>query len=183
MSESLFFNTTQDFSGTDRFGSTLPAGNYVGEVIAWQARLKSEDKLIHDIDFVITGEDKFAGESLRYWHTVMRGGRTSPKSQLMALLEDLQIITEEEQRQDSLEIKMHWSEEDDYGRRELLAIEVNGEERTPIGAKAELSVTVTKNSIKSSPNYGKEMNFVTDINPIGDAPDVSNDDINETLDF
>jgi len=170
-----------DFTGTTRDGTIIKPGQYNAEIVAWNARPKGgvdengkPEKIVHDIDFAITDED-YLGEEVRAWHTVVRGGR-GQKEMFMALLQDLDLVKEKDRGSNGeLKVRFDWSQPDENGHRELIAIDVNDTERSPIGAKAILKMSNRENTVKSSPNYGQMMNWVDQILP-ADKVDVDPDD-------
>lgn len=124
-----------DFTNTSDQGfASIPPGEYAVKVTEWWYRLKEETgNYVIDMDLEIT-EGEYDGESIRNFHAISIDDNGNPTPKTMGFL--LRVLTafgivEPDDRgpKGQLKVEFVYGDEDDSGRVEIVAVEVNGDER------------------------------------------------------
>lgn len=130
---------TFDFTNTDEAGFiVLDEGVYEAKVKEIFGRVKEETgNFVMDVDFEIT-KGKYEGETVRHFQSIT-GEKSYPF--MLQMLSNMGLIRDGDRGQNNeLQVKLDFGQEDDRGRTEIPAIEVNGQKRQVKGAKVVITV-------------------------------------------
>ena len=130
-----------DFTNTSDQGYTvLPPDRYDVKSTEWWLRKKEETgNIVIDMDMEVISGD-YQGESVRNFHAITQ--QESTKGFLLRMLKALGIVEDGDRgKNGELKVEFVYGDEDDNGRVEVTAVEVNGEEREVEGREAVAVVT------------------------------------------
>jgi len=142
-----------DFTGVNESGFVLvKPGRYEVEVDQWYKRRKEETgNDVFDVDVKFT-DGPYQGQTVRYFTGVTEKsiGFVLAMFSALGLVSDKDRVLGADGQPGPLKAKAVYGEKDSYGRQEVTAIEVNGENRPVKGRKAIAVIT-------NEPNASGEM--------------------------
>jgi len=163
-----------DFTNTSDQGFTvLPPDRYDVRSVEWWLRKKEDTgNIVIDMDMEVISGD-YEGETVRNFHAITQ--QESTKGFLLRMLKALGIVEDGDRgKNGELKVEFIYGDEDDNGRVEVTAVEVNGEEREVEGREA--IAVVTKRPDQAT---GETRTGIARLEPAGPGSDDDEEDEKE----